>query len=136
MSISGFFVLIVDETCPITKTEQLSVVLHYIFDGVIYEEFIGYHAAFQLASILQSIDVQKYDAQCYNGASVINRRNVGMQANLCTIVPSAVYIHCHTHCLNMVMVDCVTKGQIGRPTFCFTAETVSFNGSICSSFTF
>lgn len=44
--ISGFFALIVDKTCHITKTKQLSVVLH-IFDGVIYEEFIGYHAAFQ-----------------------------------------------------------------------------------------
>lgn len=56
MSKSDFFSLIV-ETYNITKIKQLSTVLHYIFDGIIYEEFIGYQAAFQLdaASLLQSI---------------------------------------------------------------------------------
>lgn len=95
VSKSGFFALIVDKTQDITQTEQLTVILRYIFYDVIYEVFTGYEAAFQLdaASLLQSklsalksvgIDAQNDVYQCYDCASVTSGRNTVVQAKLYT----------------------------------------------------
>jgi len=40
-----YFAIMVDETKDISKIEQLSVVLIYYLDGIIYERFMGYRAA-------------------------------------------------------------------------------------------
>ena len=41
VSMSQYFGLICDETKDLSKAEQLSVVLRYVHDGLIHEEFIG-----------------------------------------------------------------------------------------------
>lgn len=40
----------VDETKDIIKIEQLSVVLRYYLDGIVYERFMGFRAAGSLCA--------------------------------------------------------------------------------------
>jgi hypothetical protein len=44
-------------------------------------------------------------AQCYDGASVMSGTISGVQARVRQIHSCAVYIHCHSHRLNLVIVD-------------------------------
>lgn len=45
---ANYFAVICDETKDISKIEQLSVVLRYYYEGVIYERLIGFKAAVDL----------------------------------------------------------------------------------------
>jgi hypothetical protein len=44
-------------------------------------------------------------AQCYDGASVMSGRLNGVQAKFSETNQCALYIHCHAHRLNLVIVD-------------------------------
>ena len=46
-------------------------------------------------------------SQGYDGAAVMSGCVSGVQQHIREVVPHAVYIHCHAHCLNLVLVDCV-----------------------------
>ncbi len=46
-------------------------------------------------------------SQGYDGAAVMSGCVSGVQKRIRELVPQAVYIHCHAHCLNLVLVDCV-----------------------------
>ena len=39
------FSIICDETKDLSKNEQLSLVLRYLYDGCVYEEFVGFTQA-------------------------------------------------------------------------------------------
>ena len=49
--------------------------------------------------------------QGYDGASVMSGCVSGVQSHIRELVPNAIYIHCHAHCLNLVLVDCVTSAS-------------------------
>ncbi|KAL4126009.1 hypothetical protein QTP88_010241 [Uroleucon formosanum] len=80
---SQYFSIIVDETKDISKIEQISVVIRYFLNGIIYERFMGYRAAESLCakSLLvyikeiianSNIDIMKCVSQTYDGASVMS----------------------------------------------------------------
>ena len=46
-------------------------------------------------------------SQCFDGASVMSGECSGVQARIREVAPSALYIHCTAHRLNLVLVDCV-----------------------------
>ncbi|KAF0747558.1 zinc finger MYM-type protein 1-like, partial [Aphis craccivora] len=111
-----YFSIIVDETKDITKVEQLSVILRYYLDGIIYERFMGFKAAQLLiaSSLFQyikeilsvnNVDILKCVAQTYDGASVMSGKNHGVQALFRQEVPQAIYVHCYNHRLNLVISD-------------------------------
>ncbi|CAF3455905.1 unnamed protein product, partial [Rotaria sp. Silwood2] len=53
-----------------------------------------------------NIDLALCIAMCFDGASVMSGKNAGLQAILCEqFMPKAIYIHCHVHRLNLVIVD-------------------------------
>ena len=120
--ISGaqYFTLIADETKYISKSEQLSVVLRYIHNCKTYERFISYtkcekldaEALFKyIMTTLRELDVDINNciSQCYDGASVMSGCQTGVKARISAINPSAIYIHCHAHQLNLVLVDACRK---------------------------
>ena len=45
--------------------------------------------------------------QGYDCASVMSRNCSDVEHHIKEVVPYATYIHCHAHCLNLVLVDCV-----------------------------
>ena len=110
------FAVICDETKDISKTEQVSVVLRYYLDGTVYERFIGFHAAQDLnanslfsyiKNLLQrcSVDIKRCVAQTYDGANVMSGRVGGVQKLFTDEVEQAIYVHCYSHRLNLVVVD-------------------------------
>lgn len=112
-----YFAIMVDETKDISKTaEQLSVVLRFYLDGVIYERFMGFRAAGSLCATslfsyikeifsLGNVDINKCVAQTYDGANVMSGKFNGVQALFRKEVLQAIYVHCYNHRLNLVIAD-------------------------------
>ena len=46
-------------------------------------------------------------SQGYDGASVMSGHCTGIQTQLMEFAPHTIYIHCHAHILNLVLVDIV-----------------------------
>lgn len=116
---AGYFSILVDETKDLSKKEQLAILVRYTLHGHIKERAIGtYHmkdlCAESLATAIcdelssQGIDMQLCVGQCYDGASVMRGRVRGVQARIREEVPHAVYIHCHAHRLNLVLVNTIS----------------------------
>ena len=117
---SGFFSVLVDETKDISRQEQLAIVLRYVSlpTASIHEHFLTYVIAENLDAesltkyILDAFNEYKLDVSClvsqgYDGASVMSGKISGVQARIKEIAPSALYIHCNAHCLNLCLVDSV-----------------------------
>ena len=115
---SNYFSLLVDETKDASKKEQMCIILRYFDEvgGKIKERAIGtYHMKSLTADsltkgILEQIDSLGVDmkncvAQCYDGASVMSGWATGVQARIRDVYPQAIYIHCHAHRLNLVLVN-------------------------------
>ena len=60
---------------------------------------------------LYNLDVNMIVSQGYDGASVMNGCCSGVQQRIRELVPQAIYVHCHAHCLNLVLVDCVKNNS-------------------------
>ena len=56
---------------------------------------------------LYNLDVSSIVSQGYDGAAVMSGCVSGVQKRIRELVPQAIYVHCHAHCLNLVLVDCV-----------------------------
>lgn len=93
--------------------EQIFVVLRYLSNDNIHEEFLDFIPADGLdaQSLLKSvkhtlakcdIDKNAYIAQCYDGASVMSGCNNGIQEKFRQEEPHALYIHCYARRLNLV----------------------------------
>lgn len=113
---ANFFGLICDETKDLSKKEQISVVLRYLFDGAVHEEFIG----FTYAESVDATSLHKYITerlkkvgvsinlcvgQSYDGASVMSGHCAGVQAKIRDDAEWAIYVHCYAHRVNLVVVD-------------------------------
>ena len=119
-----FFAILVDETKDSSKKEQLCILLRY-FDAVdnqIKERAIGtFHMkrlnSESLAHAIQEhiaalgIDMKNCVAQCYDGASVMSGSVSGVQTRIRELYPQAIYVHCHAHRLNLVIVDSMKLKQ-------------------------
>lgn len=115
-----YFTLIADETKDVSKVEQLSVVLRYVYKSKTYERFISYSKCDELnaealftyiikALTEMDVDIGNCISQCYDGASVMSGCNTGVRTRITDVNPAAVYIHCHAHQLNLVLVDSCKK---------------------------
>ena len=122
--------VLADESRDISKKEQLSICFRYVTTDLreTREDFIGFHHLYELdASALPNaisnevhkigIDNELIIGQCYDGASVMSGRHQGVQAKLRNIYPNALYVHCHAHRLNLVLVDTVRDVLIAREFF-------------------
>ena len=115
-----YYSLLVDESKDVSKNEQMSICLRYIEPGSceIVERFL----IFVLAPCLTAEALSQYIvetltkfniylssmvSQGYDGAAVMNGCRTDVQKRIRDLAPTAVYIHCHAHCLNLVLVDCV-----------------------------
>ena len=78
-----FYTIMADETKDISKSEQLSLVLRYLYNGITHERFISFTKCDELnceaifsyiMTGLRDIDVDISNcvSQCYDGASVMS----------------------------------------------------------------
>lgn len=125
---SQCFSIIVDSTQDITKIDQVSIILRYTFLNfeecslTIEESFLGFYAIDKhgaedyeqlIITILKklNIDINKCRGQGYDGASVMSGHYSGVQKRIKDQVPSAQYIHCCAHNLNLVISDAAKSSK-------------------------
>ena len=136
------FAIMVDETKDVSKIEQISFVIRYLYQGEIKEAFLCFTAADGLTAealhktMLKTlafchIDKNMCVGQCYDGASVMSGCKNGVQKRFRDDVPQAVYIHCFNHRLNLVLVDCIRRVQDAAEFFeSMECLYVFFTGSV------
>ena len=110
------YTVIADETKDVSKSEQLSLVLRYLYNGSTHERFISFTKCNELNSEAifsyiiaglreMDVDVSNCVSQCYDGASVMSGCNTGVRKRVTDVNEKAVYIHCHAHQLYLALVD-------------------------------
>ncbi|XP_025761795.1 zinc finger MYM-type protein 1-like [Oreochromis niloticus] len=111
---SAQFSVIVDETKDVSKSEQISFIVRYYYNGAIHESFLGFQEADRLdaagltSKIIGCLEKHGLDyrqnlvGQGYDGATVMS-----VQARIKEVAKYGFYIHCSAHCLNLVIVDTV-----------------------------
>lgn len=120
---AGMFTVIADDARDVSCTEQTSVCVRYVIGSTVKERFLQFvdvHEldASSLANVIIStlteigLDITKCVAQCYDGASVMSGKLSGVQARVREMCGTAcIYIHCHAHRLNLVLVDACSEIQ-------------------------
>jgi hypothetical protein len=110
-----YFTILADETTDAGKKEELSISLRYVINGNVRENFIsftplgidttGAAIAEVILKELKSVGVDtKYMiGQGYDGASCMSGYISGVQACIRKTCPSAIYVHCASHCLNLTL---------------------------------
>ncbi|KAK9977154.1 hypothetical protein ABG768_018975 [Culter alburnus] len=99
-----FFGWQVDETTDISCRAQLSVIVRYVDSaGKIQERFIGFFDVSGGARCPGYNFKDKLVAQTYDGAAVMASDLNGLQAKVKAIAPSAMFVHCYAHRLNLVL---------------------------------
>ncbi len=121
-----------DETTDISCRAQLSVIVRYVDSaGKIQERFIGFFDVSGVRDAQSVFDVlnenmqgynfkDKLVAQTYDGAAVMASALNGLQAKVKAIAPSAMFVHCYAHRLNLVLsqgAKCLPECRI---FFCIT----------------
>ncbi|KAL4089882.1 hypothetical protein QTP88_024823 [Uroleucon formosanum] len=116
----SFFSILADETADISGTEQLSIGIRYIsFESenpVVKEEFLGFvaltdmHAKIVAKSIIHflrnsGLNLNILVGQGYDGCSAMSGIHNGVQAIIKNEFTKAVFVHCSSHRLNLVIND-------------------------------
>ncbi len=140
---SKFFSISLDTTFDVSKKEQLSFIVRYVSpNGTVVERLISLNESsvttgealfklFQEVCEELHLDWEKYlVGQSYDGAANMRGSYSGLQAKVKDKNPSAVYIWCYAHRLNLVVTDVV--GCCINATHMFGVLETLFD-FICSS---
>ena len=115
-----YWSFVADEASDNSCKEQISVNVRFVEknnDGShsVKEEFLGFVRAHSttgkaLAETFMEtfkslgLDITKLRGQGYDGASNMSGKHKGVQARISEVAPSAHYVHCRAHVLNLVIV--------------------------------
>ena len=119
-----------DETKDLSKQEKFSIVIRYLDADTssIKDHFLAFlpatspNAETITKYILETLSLYNLDPkfivlQGYDGASVMSGHYAGVQQRIREVAPYGLYIHCHTHILNLVLVDCVKNNSFAFEFF-------------------
>ena len=125
---SPFFTIIADETTDSSNKQQAVVCLRHVDNKLdVHEEFVGlYNVANTEANTLVSVlvdvlqrlnlSIHNVRGQCYDGASSMSGSKGGVAKQLCDREPSALYMHCYGHALNLACNDSIRQCKLMRDT--------------------
>lgn len=111
-----FFSIIADEASSSCQ-EYLSLTIRYVSaDNTIKEEFVNFHRVGRCTGqllglqILERVDAIGLDirncrGQGYDGAAAMSSDEVGVMSVIKERAPNAIYLHCASHCLNLVITS-------------------------------
>jgi len=134
------FAVLADEMKDVSGREQLSVCVRYVNEHdsqySIREDFLSFVDIEKLtgeaiANSIESqltnagVDLQFLRGQGYDGASAMSGRLNGAQAKIKEKHKQAVYVHCASHSLNLVLNKCCTV-QMVRNCFGIVSEICTF----------
>uniref|UniRef100_A0A7N0TD09 TTF-type domain-containing protein n=1 Tax=Kalanchoe fedtschenkoi TaxID=63787 RepID=A0A7N0TD09_KALFE len=112
----NFFGILADESSDASGKEQLALCLRYIdqkgrlnekFLGIIHVEdttVVSLKSAIQSLLIKHSLSISKIQGQGYDGASNMKGEIQGLKTLIMNDTPSAYYIHCFAHQLQLTLV--------------------------------
>lgn len=139
---AGFFSILADETTDISGKEQLTLCVRF-FDRSsiqIKEYFLkfvdingttGKEISQTLLETVKNLglDLNMLRGQGYDGAANMSGRHNGVQAIIRQLYPSAIYVHCASHTLNLCL-NTASKILEIRNTFATISEICNyFRGS-------
>ena len=111
---ANYYSIIVDSTLDVSHVDQLTFVIRYVLpSGDIKESFVGFipieeHTSSYLEQqVLQilaklGVDIKNCRGQSFDNASNMSGKYSGLQARIKEHSPSAVYIPCASHSLNLI----------------------------------
>ena len=110
----SMFSIIMDETNDISKTEQVSLCLNYVHEGIKKEVLVGFfetkrtngESLFNLAKdAIQSLnlDLKNIAGECFDGAPNMCRLHGGLTTLMKETSPLSIYVQCHAHRLNLAL---------------------------------
>ena len=139
----NYYCLIVDEARCAAKKEWMSVVIRFVDGaGLIRERFLGAvhvldtRSATLFEAILEflnqfELDIQKLRGQAFDGASNMRGEFNGLQALIRSKAPSAYYVHCFAHRLNLVIVSVATEVDCIAKFFYIVQQIFTICGASC-----
>ena len=107
----------IDESTDISRHQQISLVIRFTDDLFnVYDRFIGFERATDTSGeglfhlVMEwlnklDLDVKCIVSQCFDGASSMRGPCKGVANRVSQIVPTALYVHCNGHVLNLCLVD-------------------------------
>jgi len=124
-----YFSIVLDSTPDLSHTDQLSVVLRYVHQGVPVEHFLTFisgcsHKSQQLCEVTCNtskhfnIPIEDCRGQSYDNASHMSGQYTGLQARIREINPLTMYAPCAAHSLNLVGVHAVQCCPRATKFFC------------------
>ena len=133
---NGFYTIFVDEARSF-KEEQMTTCVHFVnaLDLNVKERFVGFvNCSKKLDAVAIYTRIKFFLQKCgnyelpivaqgYDGAAVMSRSKNGVQSKIRKDHPSAVYIHCMAHKLNLVLVEACKVNRMVN-LFFLTLETI------------
>lgn len=95
----------------------MSICVRYTKKFQVFERFLGFIDVSQkqdsesltsaILNFLEQSNIQNIPivAQSYDGAAVMSGKRAGVQTKLKEYYPSAIYVHCMAHRINLVVID-------------------------------
>ncbi|XP_057770211.1 uncharacterized protein LOC130990025 [Salvia miltiorrhiza] len=118
---NGFFSILVDECRDVSVKEQMGVVIRYVDkNGCVIERFLGLvHVSDTASTSLEmgidslfsthGLSVSSLRGQGYDGASNMRGEFNGLKSLILKRTPSAYYVHCFAHQLQLTIVAVAKK---------------------------
>jgi hypothetical protein len=115
------FSIMADETTDVSTTEQMSIIYRYVDESpdnpkvpIIREDFVDFVPVYDLSGRALANKLMEYVTrtlgngpcmvgQGYDGAAAMSGRLNGVQSIVRESSPMAIYVHCASHCLNLVL---------------------------------
>lgn len=118
-----YFSVLADETTDVAKLEQFSLCVRYIKDNIVHESFLQFvpvtsTTGESLANVIiqelkkYGLDLNNLRGQGYDGAASMSGKFNGVQAIIRQLYPTALYVHCASHSLNLAISDASTVQPI------------------------
>jgi hypothetical protein len=139
----GFYSLMVDESRDNSVKEQMTVVLRFVnIRGQVIERLLGVEHVPDTCSesLKKSIDklfarhglsISRLRGQGYDGASNMRGEFNGLKSLILRDNPSAIYIHCFAHQLQLAIVS-IAKNNLQVGDFIgYTSQIVNMVGASC-----
>lgn len=135
---AGYFSIILDSTPDISHIDQLAVIIRYVTSNSdIKETFIGFikitqHNSLYLEEVILkkledlSLDIKMCRGQSYDNAANMKGIYTGLQARLKNHSPSAHYIPCCSHSLNLIGNYAAESCAEAVYYFCFVQKVYNY----------
>ncbi len=135
-----YFTVLADESMDISGTEQMSLCVRYVNEEEenleIKEDFLGFcplpkQDAATTSAILNQLtkwglQTTFLRGQGYDGASTMSGKVSGVQKRVKELYPRAMYTHCRSHALNLVVVHGCSDLPLVRNTMSIVEKIAVF----------